>query len=243
MGENLNFLLANNRNINVPVCLYFNDTKDYLSSFLDENAVNEHEKIRVSDTLIESWQKTTGIFDCFAEYNLLHIEASIYLMKYDCCLFHSVAVWINGKAWLLAGSSGIGKSTQYKNMLQIAPALIQIINGDKPLLEITDDIIFVHPSPWNGKEGWHSDISAPLEGIVFLKQETQNIIQRLDKPHSIIPVFRSICQDYRNDAVLEDTARLSEKIIMSIPIWEFSNDGSLNSSEILLQHIMAKGGI
>ena len=55
------------------------------------------------------------------------------------CVFHSAAFWWRGKAYLLTGPSGIGKSTQLRNWMDLYPKETELINGDKPILCFDDN--------------------------------------------------------------------------------------------------------
>ena len=102
-----------------------------------------------------------------------------FLLRWDCCLFHAVAFLFQGRAWLLTAPSGTGKTTQFMNWRKLAASEILMISGDIPVLELREDGIWVHPSPWNGKEAIGSLHSAPLGGIVLLEQGKENRIGRL----------------------------------------------------------------
>ena len=65
-----------------------------------------------------------------------------------------------------------------------------MICGDMPLLEWrVNDTIWVHPSPWNGKERMKGKVSAPLGGIVLLEQANENAVRRMEPIESGVPLF------------------------------------------------------
>jgi len=43
------------------------------------------------------------------------------------------------RAWLLAGPSGVGKSTQIKSLQSLEPGAFGVICGDRPVLELRED--------------------------------------------------------------------------------------------------------
>ena len=175
--------------------------------------------------------------DAYVEYKgLLYLTAK-YLLKYRRCIFHSVSFVWKQKAWLLTGRSGIGKTTQYINWCNAYPDEITMISGDMPILSFEDKII-VHPSAWNGKEKISNNFSAPLGGIVLLKKERSNVLEYADINEKIITVFSQFAMIPRNEVEINTIAGMTERLIESVPIWQFKNDGTEGSTELLRNRIM-----
>lgn len=175
-------------------------------------------------------------WSCETECKALIGIVSDELLLYDRMIFHSVAFLWNKKAWLISAPSGTGKTTQYKNLKKLYEGEIQIICGDNPILHFQEDgTIMVFPSPWNGKEKFGGEASAPLAGIVYLVQGEKNKIERIPPKDAVIPVFHEINTYSRTPELVDRLFRLEEKMITSIPIWKFENTGTGDSSEILMQ--------
>ena len=97
----------------------------------------------------------------FLETVALRRRFADLLLSYSRCLFHSAAFAFQGKAYLLAAPSGVGKTTQLNLWWQLYPGEITIINGDKPALQFQDNgPILVHATPWRGKEALGGIINA-----------------------------------------------------------------------------------
>lgn len=96
-------------------------------------------------------------------------------------LMHASAVAVDGQAYLFAGPSGAGKTTQTKLWKQEFQDRMKVINDDKPLIRITDEDILVCGSPWCGKERWNNNIIAPLRGIIDVEQAEENRIEPMGK--------------------------------------------------------------
>ena len=73
----------------------------------------------------------------------------------------------------------MGKTTHYKQWKRLFPNEVEMLNGDKPVLNFEKQYVTVSASPWAGKENMRQLRTAPLGGIVFLAQDKQNIIKRL----------------------------------------------------------------
>ena len=107
----------------------------------------------------------------FLETVALRRRLADLLLSHDRCLFHSAAMVFREQAYLFAAPSGTGKTTQLNLWRELYPEETTILNGDKPVLQFLDTgTIVVHASPWRGKESLGGTGSAPLGGIIYLRQ-------------------------------------------------------------------------
>lgn len=224
--------------INIRYNLRFYDTKKYLESFVSPSNVNSDECVFLSDFDLEQWQDGGNKVNAFAEFSLLHLPTSTYLLNYNRFIFHAVALRWHDKAWLITALPGVGKSTQYRNLKELHPDEISIINGDKPILELKEDGSFmVHPSPWNGKEHWHGAEAAPLAGIICLRQDKENQIQRVTAKEVVSQIYISIHHTYETERTILQAGKMANALLKAVPVWMLSNKGDLESSELLYQTI------
>ena len=125
------------------------------------------------------------------------------------------------------GPSGTGKTTQLKHWDRLYHDEVCILNGDKPILEVTSGKdILVHPSPWKGKEGYgRDDITAPLEGIILLKQEKENSIELMETADAASALFGRIYSTFNTEKEVLTAGTLIEKILKKTPVWLLKNRG------------------
>ena len=172
--------------------------------------------------------------DSYVECKGLISLTSYYLLKYDCCMFHSAAFAYKGRAWLLAGPSGIGKTTQYLNWNALYPKEITMICGDMPLLsKDSGGHITVHSTAWNGKENIGTKTSAPLGGILFLRQGKENRMEALDTHKSAVPVFQQFRTVKESEEDISSLSSIAECILRTCPVWKYTNLGNDASTELL----------
>ena len=93
---------------------------------------------------------------------------------------------------------------------------IQILNGDKPLLEFREDGIIVHPSPWRGKEALGSQQSAPLGGILLLEQSTKNSMCRLRAKEAAGPLLTQLLFTRKNTDDVRAACALEERLLAQV---------------------------
>lgn len=219
------------------------ETISYFRGYMRESEGIKY-KISVSDKRFKCFRSKMSeeASDPYVEFSALTGLTSLRLLKYHSCIFHGIAFMYNGKAWILTAPSGTGKTTQFRNWTEMHPGEIKIINGYKPLLECQDsgDVI-VHPTPWMGKENYGNGISAPLKGIVYLKQGLDNKISVMRTAESVFPVMKQfiVRPVLRGDAVyLSETA---ERLLRNVPVWGFVNDGTKGSTEMLRELMKSCG--
>lgn len=79
-------------------------------------------------------------------------KACAALLPHGRAIIHAVCfVWC-GKAWLICAPSGVGKTTHYKQWKRLFPNEVEMLNGDKPVLNFEKHYVTVSASPWAGKK-------------------------------------------------------------------------------------------
>ena len=169
----------------------------------------------------------------YIEYKALVGLTSLALLSSGCCIIHAVAVLLDGLCWLISAPPGTGKTTQYKNLKKLYGEKLEMICGDMPLLEKTaEGKIMVRPSPWNGKERIRGTKSAPLGGILLLKQGPENMIRELEAEESVIPVFLQLVGRPDTEEQALQIAAIVDLVLQKYPVWEMINKGDLDSSRL-----------
>lgn len=172
--------------------------------------------------------------DSYVEYRCLIELTARSLLRYGCCIFHSVAFFWRDRAWLLTAPSGVGKTTQFCNWQRLHPGEITVISGDMPALEGRDDgSVWVHPSSWNGKENLSSRISAPLGGLVLLEQGKENRIAPLNPREGVMPLLQQFMAVPETEEEFLSMAALLDRMLRTAPSWKLTNLGDDASTELL----------
>lgn len=170
----------------------------------------------------------------YAEYSLLFESAANMVLPLNRFFFHGAAFIWRGSAYIFAGKSGIGKTTQLFHWLNLFPEEIEIINGDKPIIEVKNDKFIVHPSPWGGKEGFNGSKSAELRGIILLEQGTIDQINVLSIKDTVFPLFLQFLFKPDDIQTINRICNYEEKLLSTVPVWTLINRGTEESA--LLTH-------
>lgn len=168
----------------------------------------------------------------YIEYMELCPRVSDALLSFDRVIFHGVAFKWREKAWIFTAPSGTGKTTQYIRWKTLFDGEVSIINGDKPVLSFANDNITVHPSPWNGKEGMGQQISAPLGGIVMLRQSGKNAIERVSAKDAAGALFIQFLFSRNTPDDVRKVCRMEERMLRNIPVWRLENRGDVDSARL-----------
>lgn len=185
------------------ISTYTNDDRYIITDKDGETIFNKNKE---GETLIKTYQshdlKTSMLY--LKESNPIknaereYIFSGMFFMKIALqnkrLGLHGSAIELNGEAIIFSAPSKTGKSTHRK--LWENHYEISIINDDKPLLMLKDNVIWVHPSPWSGKSRLTGDKAYPLKTIVFLKQGKDNKLNSIDKKTSFKHLMRNC---YRPD--------------------------------------------
>jgi hypothetical protein len=193
-----------------------------------------------ADALVRE-QERLGSDPAFAEHSLLIEAFANPVLRYGRFLFHGVSFRWHGKALILTGLSGVGKTTQYHHWLSQFGSEIELISGDKSLIEVRDDSFLVHPSPWTGKEREQGTASAPLGGIVLLEQGTENTMRPLTRGEAVFPLLLQFLYRPVDTESLDLVCSYEEKLLSAIPVWKLVNRGDPESAA-LCYHTLKEDG-
>lgn len=193
--------------------------------------------IRITPDLMEIGraQLPPDLSDSYVEYRVMISETAKELLRFDCCIFHSVAFVFQGYAFLLTAPSGVGKTTQFMNWQRMRPGEIEMICGDMPVLEPRrDGSIWVHSTSWCGKENiGKKGLCAPLAGIVLLEQGDANLISPLPARDAIFPFFNQFVVLPETEGQIKALARLMDRLLSHVPVWKLINLGDEESTELI----------
>ena len=128
-----------------------------------------------SDEILEE-QKFGEFSDGYCESICIYRHICRELPAYNIFLMHSSVIEVDGYAYAFTARSGVGKSTHTALWLKNVPHA-RVLNGDKPLYRLEEDgSMTVFGTPWNGKENWGENISAPLAAVCFIERGEENRI-------------------------------------------------------------------
>ena len=187
------------------------------------------------------WPTTGKPVDAEAEYSLFSDAASTALLPEKCCVVHAAAFRRQDRAWLIAGVPGVGKSTQIRTLQELWPGEFSVISGDRPILEAREDgSVIVHPSPWNGKEGWHGAEAAPLAGVIFLRRGEENAVASCSKQDAALPMYSSLFHSGETEELLKLAASMAAAVLTAAPAWTMTTFCVPDSTRLLYETLFSQ---
>lgn len=107
--------------------------------------------------------------DEYTEPHILNRLIAEKMILYDTFLMHGAVVALEQKSYMFCAASGVGKSTRAKLWIEAYPDSY-VVNGDKPLIKVTDNEVIACGTPWCGNEGWNTNTMVPLQAIFLLER-------------------------------------------------------------------------
>ena len=188
------------------------------------------------------WQEylQSGMEDCaHTEYSMLTAHCSDALLAFDCVILHAAALRWRDRSWLIIAPSGVGKSTQMRNLQTLLPGEVSVICGDRPVLERCGGAFRVHPSPWNGKENWHGAEAAPLGGLILLRRGPENRLYALREDEAILNLYVAFIQTSASVEAVTKVADLEDGLLRAVPTWLLVSDTVPDSTRCLVEGIFS----
>ena len=188
------------------------------------------------------WKKLHVLPSAYIEYSSLTGSCSDVLLMHNRCAFHAVALRYRDRAWLIAAGSGVGKTTQLLTLQKLDPGEFAVISGDRPILELLDDGgVFVHPSPWNGKEELYGAEGAPLAGIICLSRGEEDIVETVEPKKAVIPIYQAVIQTGETEDGINRAAAFADALLSRIPLWNMINRDVPGSTTLLYNTVFREG--
>ena len=205
------------------------DTPEFSISVTRENIAFEQ-----ADLLEEAHRdgfKPRVFTDPFLERAAIQRAFAEYLFDHSILLFHGSAIAVDGMGYLFTAHSGTGKSTHTRLWQQTFGDRAVMVNDDKPFLELREDSIWLHGSPWSGKHGLDTNICVSLQGLCILERGKENHIAPISAQEAL-PMLQK--QAYRPLATEKESVflQLTGQLSRSASLWKMACNKDLEAPQI-----------
>ena len=106
-------------------------------------------------------------------------------------LVHSSALVFDGKAYLFSADSGVGKSTHTKMWLKRFGSKAHILNDDKPVVKIKNEVPLCCGTPFDGGSGIANNETVPIGAIIFIERSDDNFVTIPDTNEIVQRLYKS----------------------------------------------------
>ena len=169
--------------INIEVMCHertvFNECKDYLNSFavpdmtVSASMAEMEAEAQLLPPITESYEGVaTTRFYGNIESKIIQQKIADNLPLFDSMVMHGSVIALNNQGHMFTAPSGVGKTTRTRIWLDMYPSSL-VVNGDKPIIKITETQAIACGTPWCGKEGWNTNIMVPLKTIFLLERANE----------------------------------------------------------------------
>ena len=162
--------------------------RDYLTTDEPDFTVRATEE----DIEAERGQNGPGFTSGYCESICVYREIAKRLPDYHAFLLHAAVIQVDDVCYAFAARSGTGKSTHTGLWLKHFGERAKFVNGDKPILRWIDGRLYACGTPWNGKEGFGSNIMSPLQALCFLDRGEKNTIAPADSAEVLSRVVKQV---------------------------------------------------
>ena len=218
----------------------FYQCEGYLTSFTDPDvvisaSVPEMEEEASRLPAITEFYEGVATTRYYGEIESTIVQRKIAeaMLAFDTFLMHGSVVALDNQAYMFTAPSGVGKTTRIRLWLHLYPDSI-VVNGDKPLIKITDTQVIACGTPWCGKEGWNTNTMIPLKAIFLLERADEGEESSI-KEVSLGKAFPFLLQQiYRPDdlCMMRKTLQLLKSLEGKVKIYNFRSTPTAESVQL-----------
>jgi hypothetical protein len=150
------------------------------------------------------------------------------------CFMHGALVVIEDKYVLLMGDSGTGKTTFSKLAVEMG---YTNLTDENPYLQLSQEDIYVHATPWPGSLGPPKPRKGPLAAVCVVRHLSKNEIKRL----SLKQASRSLIHNSRTFNWLPETIptaiNILDHTVHKVPVYDFGFLPSKSAVETLRERL------
>lgn len=199
--------------------------KKYISEF-DKADIT----VEVTDDEIAAEQTANFPAD-YCEAIAVYRKIGAALPAFNGFILHAATFRYKDRVIALLATPGTGKSTHMGHWISLFGSEIEVINGDKPIVRLFDNIPFAFGTPWCGKEGLSKNTSAPLTDICFIERSEENQTVRLLNEEIALRLLNQIAIPNGSANIIK-TLDLINLTLGSCRVWEIKCTADISSAEV-----------
>ena len=216
----------------------FNEsTKKYCEGFLSNEDSDLVITMSQEDLENEKHIQEDGRVYASEEISAVYRKIADLLIERNIIVFHGSSFKVGDSAFIVTARSGVGKSTHVGLLKKLLGNKLEYINDDKPLLEVNDNDLMIHSSPWNGKERRGNNLKAPLKAVIFLNRGN-NTYKKLDNNQEVY--FRLLSQIYlpRDKSKREKALKIIDVLLKRLNFYEINVNKEIEAASLTYERII-----
>ena len=216
----------------------FNEsTKKYCEGFLSNEDSDLVITMSQEDLENEKHIQEDGRVYASEEISAVYRKIADLLIERNIIVFHGSSFKVGDSAFIVTARSGVGKSTHVGLLKKLLGNKLEYINDDKPLLEVNENDLMIHSSPWNGKERRGNNLKAPLKAVIFLNRGN-NTYKKLDNNQEVY--FRLLSQIYlpRDKSKREKALKIIDVLLKRLNFYEINVNKEIEAASLTYERII-----
>ena len=171
-----------------------------------------------------------GFSRAYYEQLALYRKICAELLGRGAFLMHCAVIEYAGKGYAFAAPSGTGKTTHIRLWRELLGEQVTIVNGDKPILRVTEGKIYAYGTPWCGKEGYNVNTRVPLHALCFLERAEENRIVSLSDTEAMPRLFSQIMIADSTD--LARQLELVDALVTKVPMYKLGCNMDIEAASV-----------
>ena len=198
-------------NCNYPYTKRF--CEEYLSDDRADFAISVSEEEIDEEIAVSEYNPQRG----YAESICVYRNIAKRLPLYDRLVFHGAVISYGGRGFLFTAPSGTGKTTHIRLWKKYLDG-VEIVNGDKPVLQIEEGRATAWSTPYAGKEGYQNHSSIKLDAICIIHRGKENRIRRITTGEALIELMHQVYISPEEESAVR-TLELLDKLFRAVPLY------------------------
>ncbi len=203
--------------------------RDYLCN--DENTHVDFEITPDTKDFDDYKENLNDYPDYYIESISIYRQIARKLVDYKGLILHSSVIEMDGKTYAFSAKSGTGKSTHCQLWLKAFEGRAKIINGDKPIVRLIGDKLYVYGTPWSGKEMLNVNTRSELNNICFLARGDKNHIEKITKKDAMPLIFTQLLKP-ENENEAENFFLLLGKIFDKVDFYRLHCNMDIEAAKV-----------
>ena len=169
--------------------------------------------------------------DGYLESIVVYRKIAEQLPRFDAVVFHGAVLNMDGEAYAFTARSGVGKTTHTRLWLERFGQRVHYLNGDKPIIRFIDGVPYACGTPWQGKESYGVNETAPLRGIAFLGRAEENSAAPVPSESVVTRLMTQIYLPKESGALIK-TMRLADRLVKSVRLVDLRCNMDISAAEV-----------
>lgn len=155
----------------------------------------------------------------YAESICAYRKLCLEMPKFGGLFLHASVIRVEDRGIAFLAPSGTGKTTHTGLWQALLGDKLTVINGDKPIVRLTDSGPVAYGTPWAGKEGLYEKDSVSLTDLCFLERSEENSCTPLSPEQALTKIVHQVILPGQAQTALQ-TLDLLDRLLRSCRLWQ-----------------------